>query len=298
MTAAHPTSTDETLSIHPLPGGIGAELTGIDVVCAGDADVTAIKDALAAYGVLLLRGNELSKADLSTFAARFGAPFVSEHQEKAKTAGPEFPEIYLVSNIKGADGKSIGGLGAGEAIWHSDLSYMAAPPKMSFLYAVEVPTQGGDTWVCNLAAALDTMPDALRRRIEGRRTKHDATYTAGGSLRVGVDMPGDLEEAPGRLHPAICAQPGTGRPYLCLGRRRNAYVEGLREPESEALLDAIWAHVTRPEHIYAHHWIVGDMLIWDNWTTMHRRDAFDQNDRRLMMHIRIAGDRPPEAFVA
>jgi taurine dioxygenase len=202
------------------------------------------------------------------------------------------PEIYVVSNVI-ENGVAIGSLGAGEAVWHTDMSYLPAPPKASMLYALEIPPEGGDTSFCDMYAAFETLPADLRDRVEGRRVKHDGTYNSGGYVRQGVTPTVDPRLAPGMLHPLVCTHPGSGRRMLYLGRRRMAWIEGLDLAESEALLDAVWAHATQAAFCFTHRWRVGDLVLWDNRCTMHRRDPFDAAARRVMHRTQVAGAAPP-----
>jgi taurine dioxygenase len=141
------------------------------------------------------------------------------------------------------------------------------------------------------------LPDALKAKVRGRRIKHDGTYNSGGFLRKGVTPTDDPHQAPGAWHPAVLAHPATGAPMLYLGRRRNSYVEGLSPTDSDALLDALWAHIEDPALRYEHRWRVGDLLLWDNRSTMHRRDPFDNATRRVMHRTQIKGKGEPRAFV-
>jgi taurine dioxygenase len=199
----------------------------------------------------------------------------------------------VVSNIPGPDGQPIGSLGAGEAVWHTDMSYLPAPPDASLLYSVEVPPTGGDTWISGMIAACAALPQHLRKAVAGRSIKHDGTYNSGGYLRSGMRESDDPQTSAGTPHPVICIHPPSRRETLYLGRRRNAYVMGLPLDESEALLDELWAHASRPEFAYAHQWRVGDVLMWDNRTTLHRRDPFDAHSRRLMYRTQIKGTAAP-----
>jgi taurine dioxygenase len=140
----------------------------------------------------------------------------------------------VVSNVV-QDGLPIGSLGSGEAVWHTDMSYLPDPPKASVLYALEVPPRGGDTSFCSMYAAWDELPDRLQRRVERLRVKHDGTYNSGGYTRQGVTPTGDPRTSPGTLHPLVYVHPETGRRSLYLGRRRNAYIEGLSLDDSGAL---------------------------------------------------------------
>jgi taurine dioxygenase len=149
-----------------------------------------------------------------------------------------------------------------------------------------------------MQAACDALPADLRRKIEGRRIKHDGTYNSGGYLRKGVTPTDDPMAAPGAWHPAILRHPGNGRATLYLGRRRNSYVEGYSRAESDAVLEALWAHVTEPRFVYEHAWRKGDLVMWDNRSTMHRRDPFDAAARRVMHRTQIKGRTKPIAFAA
>lgn len=282
----------ETRSLTPR---VGLEITGLDLKRATDADVSALSECLDRASALLLRGQSMTPGEIVAFSRHLGALDEAPVNENGKKFVAGLPELYVVSNIKNATGEAIGSLGAGEAVWHTDMSYLPNPPDASLLYAVEIPPEGGDTWVAGMHAALEDLPADLRARIEGRRIKHDGTYNSGGYLRQGVTATDDLGLAPGALHPAICRHPRTGREALYLGRRRNAYVEGLGRAESEALLDALWAHATRPEYCYRHRWQVGDVLIWDNRATLHRRDPFDPEARRLMHRTQVRGKAAPAA---
>lgn len=281
--------------LRPLTPSVGMEIAGVDLAAVTEEDMRLIEDTFAEHSALLFRNQSLDNESLVAFSRRLGELDEAPVNENGKTAVPGIPELYVVSNIEGPDGKPIGSLGTGEAKWHTDMSYLENPPDASLLYAIEVPPAGGDTWIAGMYAALDGMPVELRERIEGRCIKHDGTYNSGGYVRQGIEPNDDPMTSVGTLHPAICAHPRTGRPALYLGRRRNAYVDGLSLEESDALLDALWEHATRPEFCYRHKWRVGDVLIWDNRTTLHRRDEFDPAQRRLMHRTQIRGKTPPQA---
>ena len=200
----------------------------------------------------------------------------------------------MVSNVI-ENGQPIGSLGAGEAVWHTDMSYLEEPPKASMLYALEVPPAGGNTYFCNMYRAYESLPDALRRRIAGLSLKHDATYNSGGYVRQGLSAMDDPEHSPGVYHPLVPTHPETGRPVLYLGRRRNAYIGGLGLVESEALLDELWSYATQEAVSWRNEWRIGDVVLWDNRCTMHRRDPFDPNTRRILHRTQIKGGRRPAA---
>lgn len=281
------------MKVARITPGVGAEISGVDLTNLRNGDFASIVEAFDAHSALLFRDQRLSETDLLAFSRRFGDLDEVPVNEQGRTSVPGFPEVYVVSNITGADGQPIGSLGAGEAAWHTDMSYLPVPPYASILYAIEVPPTGGDTWICGMTAAFETLPDELRQQVAGRRLKHDGTYNSGGYLRAGASPSNNPTDSIGTAHPILCRHPRTERPTLYLGRRRNAYIEGLPLPESEALLDALWAHAVQPAHVLAHRWRVGDLLMWDNRATMHRRDAFDPAARRRLHRTQIKGTAAP-----
>lgn len=215
--------------------------------------------------------------DMAPITVYTGKPFI-----------PECPEIAVISNIV-EDGKPIGGLANYEAEWHTDMSYNEVPPSASVLYAIEVPDEGGDTSFCNMYLAYETLPRGLTKQIEGLRCRHDSSRNSAGQLRKGASEVTDPRETPGAKHPLVRTHPLTKRKALFLGRRRNAYIEGLELTESEELLDKLWAHALKPEFTWTQQWQVGDVIIWDNRCTMHRRDALDPAYRRLLYRTQIKG---------
>jgi taurine dioxygenase len=242
--------------------------------------------------VLLFRGQQLTDEDLIAFSRRFGDLDWAPVQETGRRFVEGYPEIYVVSNVI-VNGEPIGSLGAGEATWHTDMSYLEDPPKASMLYALEVPPEGGNTYFCGMYHAYDSLPEVLKRRVEGRMLKHDGTYNSGGYVRQGVTAVDDPVKSPGAYHPLVCRHPETKRRTLYLGRRRNAYIQGLALRESEELLDELWSLATREEFAWHNEWQVGDLVLWDNRCTMHRRDPFDPDSRRIMHRTQIKSEARP-----
>ena len=283
------------LDVHPTGAALGAEVRGVDLRRA-PADVLAeIRQAWLAHQVLLFREQSLTDAELIAFSRHFGELDQAPIQESGRRFVDGHPEIYVVSNVV-ENGVAIGSLGAGEAVWHTDMSYLEDPPMASALLAREVPSEGGDTSFCSMYGAWEALPPALRARVRGLRVKHDGTYNSGGFVRAGITPTDDPRLAPGTLHPLVCVHPETGRPHLYLGRRRNAWLETLPIPESDALLDQLWAIATSPDLTWRHRWRVGDLVMWDNRCVMHRRDAFDASSRRVMHRTQIKGSARPRAL--
>ena len=285
-------STDGVPIVVLTDGGLGAEIRGVDLRRLEDDAFAAIHRAWLDNLVLLFRGQELTDAELIAFSRRFGDLDLAPIQETGRRFVEGMPELYVVSNVV-KDGEPIGSLGNGEAVWHTDMSYLPDPPKASMLYALEVPPTGGNTEFINMYAVYDAVPADLKRDIAGLRIKHDGTYNSGGYVRQGVTPTDDPRESPGIFHPLVCTHPETGRRMLYLGRRRNAYIEGFELAESEALLDALWAYTDRAEFAWRNVWQVGDLVLWDNRCTMHRREAFDPTARRVMHRTQIKGHARP-----
>jgi len=276
------------MEVIPNRAALGAEVRGIDLRRVGDDEFAAIHRAWLDNLVLLFRGQSLSDEELIVFSRRFGELDWAPVQENGRRFVEGHPELYVVSNVM-ENGVPIGSLGAGEAVWHTDMSYLEQPPKASMLYALEVPSAGGDTGFCNMYRAWEELPAELKRAVEGRRLKHDGTYNSGGYVREGVTATDDPTTSPGTYHPIAYRHPESGRIALYLGRRRNGYIEGLPLADSEALLDALWQHATRDALVWYNRWRVGDLVLWDNRCTMHRRDPFDATARRIMHRTQIKG---------
>lgn len=275
------------VTVTPFDAALGAHVECGDVRTLDDAAFGAVKGAFLDHLVLLIRGQQLSDHDLLAFGRRFGELAAAAPVHVGQKAR-EYPEVAIISNVV-ENGVAIGGLGDGEAVWHSDSCFNEIPPSASILHSLEIPPTGGDTGFTNMYLALDTLPGDLRRAIKGRKIKHDLRYTSGGQLRPGYTGKEDIRSTPGPSHSILREHPETHCNALYLGRRPHAYVSGLPLDESEALLDALWTHAARPEASWHHQWKIGDILIWDNRCTMHRRDAFDPHSRRIMHRTQCKG---------
>jgi taurine dioxygenase len=296
------------IDVLPFRGPLAAEIRCGDVRSIDDATVSEIREAWLEHLVVLFRRQNLSDADLIAFGRRFGqfqysnplpSPLANEGKAQQGGRHDTHPEITVVSNVV-ENGVAIGGLGDGELVWHSDMSSFEAPPNQTTLYALEVPGCGGRTGFNNMYAAYDTLPDALRARVESLTLKHDATIDAAGYVRKNFAHAADLDirTSPGAVHPLVRTHPETGRNCLFLGRRVKSYLVGLSVEQSDTLLDALWAHATSAELAWFHDWQPGDLLMWDNRCVMHRREPFDPKARRVLHRVVIKGTKPfnkPEA---
>lgn len=282
----------ELVALSPV---FGFEVRGVDL--AGPlsaADARHLRQAWSRGSLLVFRGQAMDEAALVRFSRHFGElelPPASSTRRAGDGGITTQPEIWVISNVV-ENGKPIGALGYGEAEWHTDMSYIDMPPTASLLYGLEVPPAGADTWFASQHAAWEGLPAELKDKVAGRRANHDSSYTSAGELRSGAAAPVTPEGAPGARHPIVRTHPETGRPALYLGRRRNGWVEGMPLAESEALLDRLWAESARDAYIHVHKWRHGDLLVWDNRAVIHRRDAFDNTHRRVLLRTQVKGDRP------
>lgn len=291
-----PDDATSTIQIRPSGGTLGADVVGVNLLAPSDADIAVIRRAWLDHLVLRFRECRLDDFAHVALARRFGPlDFNPGTRLTGKVYVDGIPEIVRISNIV-EGGKAIGELGAGEADWHTDMCFIDEPPSASLLRALEVPRQGGRTSWVNMYAAYDALPGELKQAINGRRIKHDAVYASAGKQRPGTVAPesGDVRDIPGAVHPIVRTHPETRRRCLYLGKRHNAYVMGLSLAESEALLDSLWAHVLSlsPECFWTQEWRVGDLIVWDNRCTMHRREPFENAERRLLHRVVVKGSRP------
>lgn len=270
-----------TLTIRTLHAGFVAEVLDVDLVRA--LDDTAFETIVASWrrhSVLVFRRQTISPEAQLAFSRRLGELDPAPAFDVENSALDGFPEIAVVSNIK-VNGRPIGGLGDGELAWHSDMTYAAEPPVGCSLLARTLPASGGDTLFLDLRAAWRALPEGLQRAAVGARIFHDRAYTSAGTPRL------DAQAGEGSWHPVHIRDPLSGEDSLLLGRRRNSRISPGDGTASDDLLESFWSNADRPEHVYRHVWIPGDMLLWNNLVAMHRRDAFDAVERRLLHRTQI-----------
>jgi len=279
----------------PGAGPIGADVSGVNFLNPSAADIALVRKAWLTYGVLRFRDCNLDDATHVAFARKFGELDANPGTRlTGRIYVDGFPELVRVSNIV-ENGVPIGELGAGEADWHTDMCFVDVPPSASMLRAIEIPNAGGNTSFLDMSGLLDTLPDGLRQEISNLSIKHDGIYASSGKQRAGTTAPtsGDIRDIPGAVHPIVQLHPETGGSVLYLGKRFNAYVVGLSVAESEDLLDRLWSYVlgAPSRYVWTQQWGVGDMMMWDNRRTMHRRESFDGTDRRLLHRVVVKGQK-------
>jgi len=280
------------MKISPLGAVIAADILDVDLAKPlDDQTIALIGDAWNDQLVLRFRNQRLNDDDLLRFSRYFGELDPPGPNPYGVTFLPEYPEINVISNVRDDAGVPIGNLGDGEAVWHADMTYIDNPPEAGILYALEVPVGQGDTYFANMVAAYDDMSADLRAAIDGKILIHDAAHNSAGMLRKGYEEVRDVKLTPGARHPLAYEDP-TGRVALFLGRRPHAYILGMEEDDSEALLDSLWAHASQPKYSWKNEWQAGDLVMWQNRMVLHRRDGFDPNMRRVMHRTQLKGRSP------
>jgi taurine dioxygenase len=282
------------LSLRPLGPHFGAEISGIDLSSDIDEQTfRAIERAYAKHSVLLIRGQRLSDERHVAFSRRFGELEVHVLRE---CVHPDHPELYRISNII-ENGKRLGIPDAGN-YWHTDLSYTSMPSRGSIMQALKVPHRDGkplgDTSFCSTAAAYDTLPDDLKRRIEGRRAIHRfwdrylaERKKAGQQVEVSAERRATLPDV---VHPIVRTHPLSGRKCLFANEGFTIGIVGMPDGEAGELLARLYEHINRPENVYRHSWKVGDVVMWDNWATQHRLNVdYTPAEPRFMQRTTLVG---------
>jgi len=271
-------------ALRPLSAALGAEIIGVDLSEEiGDHTFAHIRDAWHRNLVILLRGQELSEGDQVRFAEKFGPPAVIHTKQFVRN----HPAVMLISNIR-EDGKPIGALPDGEMHFHTDQCHQERPAMASMLYALEVPSTGGNTLFANGYMAYETLPNGIKRRIEGRKALNAYDYDTA-AMKRGTRL---AEGVPSYVHPVVRTNPATGRKALYVNRLMTVRIEGLPAQESDELLATLFDHQERRDFIYEHVWRAGDVLMWDNRCTLHARTDFSPTERRLMRRVTILGEKP------
>lgn len=281
------------IEIVPADAPMGAEIRGVDLSeNLDDATFEAVQAAFDEYHVVFFRDQTLMPEHQIAFARRLGEV---EFNAFNKFALDGHPEILVVSNIK-EDGRDIGYADAGSH-WHTDMSYEARPPRVTMLYAVEVPVAEGralgDTVFADATTAYETLPEDWKSRIDGLRAIHRfAAKTRGVKEPVALSE-AQLDTHPDVIHPVARTHPRTGRKALYVRDGECAGIVGMPDAEALPLIKELADRTIRPEFLYRHSWRVGELLMWDNAAVQHwapRDYAWPQ--RRRMHRITADGSEP------
>ncbi len=277
-----------SITTRPLSSSFGAEVSGIDLSKDISAmDQMVIRELWAEHQLLLFRGQSLGEIDLVRTSRYIGDLEIHIRREYLSE---DNPEVLLVSNIK-KDGRPVGILSDTEVGWHYDQIYLPRPAVGSMLMAVKLPSTGGQTSFADMTAAFEALPDDVKFKING--TKAVQSYEAFNAQFSVATSKTQKKLSPDIEQPLVRTHPISGRKalYICPGM--TTQIVGMDANESSDMLDYLFAWSVRPEFVYTHIWQMGDVLLWDNASTMHRREPFDGNDERLMKRTTIL---PPEEF--
>ena len=269
---------------------IGVEVMDIDLATRPDDEtVRKIYNLWLDNIMVVFRDQSLDQEQLLQVTRYFGTPGGNARPKEYRTSGQHdmLPGIMLISNIR-ANGEPIGALPDGDMMFHHDMIHADVPDKATCLYAVEIPSEGGNTLFASGYAAYETLDSDLRDSLEGKRAFHHYNY---GSQHRGDDIgtPAFSESE----HPVFRTHPETGRKAIYVDRLITASIVGMEDGESEAVLTRLFDHSENDEFVYEHEWRKGDLLLWDNRCSMHARRDFPSNERRLLWRTTVSsGDRP------
>ncbi len=284
-------------SIHHADAPLGHEIRGVDLRDLSEADFRVIEDAYDRYGVIVIRDQRLTPGQQIAYSRRFG-PLTRYYTDRYNMQS--HPEIFIVSNVVDENGRNIGLEDAGR-YWHTDMWASPTPPRGSILYALEVPQRDGqvfgDTWFSSTAAAYDALPADLRKAIEGRRAvfSSEAYFQARMARTPRDPVTGEYSAAvreraverkkdTTQEHDLVKVHPRTGRKCLYFAEEAMTRIVGMDDRESAEVLEAVHRHVLRPEFVYRHRWQVGDLVMWDNISCIHKATGDFSLPLRRTMH--------------
>jgi taurine dioxygenase len=282
----------QQFDVRPFAEKVGAEIVGLDLSRPlNDADFARVHQAHLDHHVVVFRDQQITPQQQIDFSRRFGV--LQIHVLKQFLLA-NHPEILIVSNIV-EDGQPVG-LGDAGKYWHSDLSYKELPSLGSMLYAQELPSEGGDTLFADMHLAWDTLPEHLRKAVEGRSAVHSYTsrYREGHNAQnwrptLSAEQ---LAQVVVVSHPIVRTHPENGRKALFVSEGFTTHIVGLPEDESQQILNELYAHSVRPEGVYRHKWQENDMVFWDNRSLIHLAGGTPDHLRRRLHRTTIQGDAP------
>ncbi len=285
MAAVIQTGSAVPLQTRPLSPNIGAEVMGVDLSRPLDAATAeAIRQAWYANCILLFRGQSITEEQQVAFGATFGE--LGRVLNKHGGASRHHPGVMFVSNVR-ENGELIGALPDGEMMFHSDQCYVARPSAAAMLYAMEVPSKGGNTLFANAYKAYDAVPAELKAKLEGARAVNVYDYANAATHRGTASA-----EAPRFAHPVFRTHPETGKRALYVNRLMTESIVGWDKAEGDRVLAQLFDLQENPAWIYEHVWKPGDLLVWDNRCALHARSDFDASERRLMRRCVVLGEIP------
>jgi taurine dioxygenase len=284
-------------SVASIGAAGAAEVVGLD--CSRPlppATLSSLQSAFLEYPVLAIRDQALTAKQQAEFSRQFG---VLEAQVRSQYVHAEDPDVLILSNAVGPDGKPIGVVDAGDFL-HSDSSHVSEPVKATILYSVKNPRTGGDTEYCNMYMVYDALPENLRRSLAGRTAVHHVSKARNPRVSISRDRPdakdfyAEAERLYADVHqPVIRTHPDTGRQAVYVSPRFTLSIDGMDPDASEQLLTNVFELMKRPEFRYRHRWHDKDLVMWDNRCLTHRATGgYTLPDIRRMHRTTVCGDKP------
>jgi taurine dioxygenase len=279
-------------AIKAFDAPLGAEVLGLDLSQpVSDEDFARLHRAHLDYHVLVFRDQHITPGQQVAFSRRWGPLQIHVLRQFQLASNPE---VLVISNIR-ENGQPIG-LGDAGHFWHSDLSYKETPSLGSMLHAQELPEEGGDTLFANQHTAWEQLPEHLKRAVAGLKAEHSYLCRYADLQKRNPWRPSltqaQIDEVKPVVHPVVRTHPETGRKALFVSEHFTTRIVGLPDDESRALLDELFEHSTRPQHIYRHNWQAQDMVFWDNRSLMHLAAGCPEDQRRKLYRTTIEGDVP------
>lgn len=276
------------ISVERLSEAAGARISGVDL--RGGLDDAVMKDIHRAWldnFVIVIPGQNLSGDDQIAFTEWFG-PRQEVRTVKVVDEGPQNFMYVANKKVDGMDGV----LPDGEMQFHSDQCYYETPSRATILFAIEIPSEGGNTKFANAYQAYDSLDSATKERLSGLKALNVYDYDANATVKTNESSP----DAPRYAHPVVIRHPETGREVLYVNRLMTDHIVGIDRAESDALLEGLFQVLEDPAHSYEHVWTPGDLVMWDNLCTQHARTWFDPSMSRVLRRTTVAGQPPEAAF--
>lgn len=287
-----PVQSTSHFRIETFDAPLGAQVLGLDLAQPlSFGDFQRLHHAHLDHHVLVFRDQRITPQQQVDFSRRFGPLQIHVLRQFQL---PTQAEVLIISNIV-ENGQPIG-LGDAGHFWHSDLSYKEVPSLGSMLHAQELPDEGGDTVFANMHLAWESLPAALRHAARGARAEHSYLSQYEELRRRNPWRPAltqaQIDEVKPVTHPVVRVHPETGRRALFVSEHFTTRIVGLPDDESRALLEELFAHSVRPEHLYVHRWQPHDLVFWDNRSLMHLATGCPPDQRRKLYRTTIEGDAP------
>lgn len=279
-----------TIRVERLTDHVGARVTGVDLRKGLDeATMGAIRDAFVAHKVIVIPGQELSGPQQIAFTEWFG-PRQEVRTVKVVDKGPQNYMYVANKSVEGMPGV----LPDGEMQYHTDQCYYETPARATILFAIEIPSKGGNTKFSSAVRAFSALPDDLKAKLRRLKAHNVYDYAANATVKAKESSP----DAPQYDHPMVIRHPESGEEVLYVNRLMTEHIVGMDRAESDALLERLFAVLEDPAYTYEHVWTPGDLVMWDNLSTLHARTWFDPKESRVLRRTSVAGQRPIAAFAA